>query len=93
MSGGSYDYGYIRMDDYIGNMKDKELDDLMKDIRELLHDVEWCDSCDISEEDYFETVKKFKNKWFKQSRNSRLENMINVEIEKTKQELLRLIGK
>ena len=56
MSGGSYDYMYCRIEDYyVGHMKDIELNDLMKDIVELVHDLEWADSSDISDEDYFET--------------------------------------
>lgn len=92
MSGGSYNYGYYNIEQYIGNMKDKELDNLMQDIRELLHDLEWCDSGDTSEETYLEQIKIFKNKWFKQSRSKRLEKIILEEIEKTKQDLLKMIG-
>lgn len=93
MSGGSYDYTYGRIEDYyVGSMKDIELDDLMKDIVELTHDLEWADSGDISDEDYFETVTKFKNKWFKQSRNERLKKYIDEKTDKTKKELYNLIG-
>lgn len=73
-------------------MKDAELEDLLKDFKELLHDLEWCDSCDISEEDYFETVKKFKNKWFKSSRTERLKQYIDKEFESTKNDLYKMIG-
>lgn len=93
MSGGSYDYMYARIEDYyVGKMKDFEMNDLMKDIVELLHDLEWADSCDYSDEDYYETVKKFKNKWFKQSQSKRFKKYIDEEIEKTKNELYRMIG-
>jgi hypothetical protein len=65
MSGGSYDYEYQRIDEtYIGRMYDDELDDMMKDLVELLHDLEWWKSCDTSEESYRKSVIKFKNKWF-----------------------------
>ena len=93
MSGGSYDYMYSRIEDYyVGHMKDIELNDLMKDIVELLHDLEWADSADISDESYFETVIKFKNKWFGQTRNKRLKTYIDEEINRTKKELYTLIG-
>ena len=94
MSGGSYDYMYCRIEDYyVGHMKDIELNDLMKDIVELVHDLEWADSSDISDEDYFETVIKFKNKWFKQNRNDRLKTYIDNKLEQTQKELYNLIGK
>lgn len=93
MSGGSYDYTYSRIEDYyVGHMKDIELNDLMKDIVELVHDLEWADSGDISDEDYFETVIKFKNKWFKQSREERLKIYIDETMNKTRKELYNLIG-
>ncbi len=92
MSGGHYNYGYSYIDDYIGNMKDKELDDLVQDIQQLLKDLEWCDSCDTSEEDYNESIKKFKDKWFKQSRQSRLKKYIEEQFENTKEECLKMIG-
>lgn len=94
MSGGSYDYMYHRIEEYyVGKMKDIELDDLMKDIVELVHDLEWADSCDISDEDYFETVKKFKDKWFKKPRKERLQKYIDDKIKDTIDEIYRLIDK
>ena len=63
MSGGSFEYGYTKIKyDYVGYMQDKEMDDLMEDIAEVMHDLEWWQSGDISEEDYRETIKKFKQK-------------------------------
>lgn len=94
MSGGSYDYMYYRIEEYyVGKMKDIELDDLMKDIVELVHDLEWADSGDISDEDYFETVKKFKDKWFKKTRKERLQKYIDDKIKDTIDEIYRLIDK
>ena len=93
MSGGSHDYVYEKIEyELCGQMKDAELNDLMKDIVELAHDLEWYDSCDIDEETYFETVRKFKNKWFKESRNDRLKDYIDDEISKLKSELYKLVG-
>ena len=67
MSGGSHNYiCYHIEDDLCGQMEDKELDDLMKDIAELAHDLEWYHSCDKDKEDYMKTVKNFKQKWFKE---------------------------
>lgn len=93
MSGGSYDYMCYRIEEYyVGHMKDIELNDLMKDISKLLHDLEWADSGDISDESYFKTVTTFKNKWFKQDRKVRLKTYIDNKLEKTKKELYNLIG-
>lgn len=93
MSGGSHDYVYEKIEyELCGQMKDEELNDLMKDIVELAHDLEWYDSCDIGEEDYFETVRKFKEKWFEQSRDERLKKYIDEEVSKLKTKLERLIG-
>ena len=51
MSGGSFNYGYTRIEyDYVGYMQDREIDDLMKDVAEVMHDLEWWQSGDIGEE-------------------------------------------
>ena len=52
MSGGSHNYICYRIEeDLVGQMEDKELDDLMRDIAELAHDLEWYHSCDTDEEE------------------------------------------
>lgn len=67
MSGGHFDYMCYRIEEtYSGQMEDKELNDLLEDFTKLLHDLEWWKSCDIGEEQYRETVTKFKNKWLRQ---------------------------
>lgn len=93
MSGGSHDYVCSKIEyELVGYMKDDELNDLMKDIVKLAHDLEWADSGDISDEDYFETVKEFKEKWFKQDRNDRLKKYVDEKIENLKKEIYRLLG-
>lgn len=88
MSGGSYGYGYFTVSDqYVGRMYDSELDEMMKDLVDVLHDVEWWRSADSSEEKYRETVKKFKKKWFKRSEID-IQKLIEDQFNKTKQELL-----
>lgn len=65
MSGGSFNYLYSTIEyGAVGFMEDEEMDDLMSDIVKVLHDLEWWKSGDIGEEDYRDTVKKFKKKWF-----------------------------
>ena len=89
MSGGSYNYGYSTVEyTYVGEMLDSELNEMMKDLVEVLHDLEWYVDCDISEETYRETVTKFKRKWFKR-RKCHIEALVNEEFEKKKQELLK----
>lgn len=91
-SGGSYDYKFSMIDEYYcGKMYDMELNDLMQDIVKLTHDLEWWKSCDYNEEDYRQTVRKFKNKWFKSSRNDRLKEYIDNRFDETRKELLELI--
>lgn len=92
-SGGSHNYiCYSIENNLVGQMRDMELDDLMKDIVKLAHDLEWADSCDITDEDYFKTVKEFKNKWFKQSRTERLKKYIDDSLESQKKKLYSLLG-
>lgn len=89
MSGGSYNYMYSRInDEYVGRMHDSQLDAMMNDLCELLHDLEWWQSCDCSEEIYRESVKKFKKKWFRQTKID-VQKQIELEFEKTKNELLK----
>lgn len=89
MSGGSYNYGYSTVEyTYVGEMQDTELNEMMKDLVEVLHDLEWWTSGDIGEERYRETVTKFKSKWFKR-RKCDIEELVSEEFEKKKQELLK----
>ena len=93
MSGGSYNYiCYTLSNECLGAMYDEEMDDLIKDLCDVLHDLEWWHSGDSGEEDYRETVKKFKEKWFKQDRKDRLKTYIDNKLEKTKKEMYNLIG-
>lgn len=93
MSGGSYNYEYYRVEEeYVGSMYDAELDEMMKDLVKVLHDVEWWQSCDIGEEDYRQTVKAFKAKWFDFDRGERLKPIIERKINKVRKELMDMIG-
>ena len=93
MSGGSYNYIYCTLlNECEGAMYDDEMNDMIKDLCEVLHDLEWWKSGDIDEKNYRETLKEFKEKWFIQSRNERLKNYIDNKLEKTRKELYYLIG-
>lgn len=93
MSGGSHGYIYSQIQDELcGQMYDAELNDLMKDIVELAHDLEWYDSSDISEESYKKTVTEFKKKWFKADRDDRLKSYIDKAVDKMRSDMYLLIG-
>ena len=92
MSGGSHGYICYRIKEELqGRMHDKELDDLMEDIAQLAHDLEWFDSSDIGEEEYRESAAKFKEKWFKGNRTERLKGYIDEAVDDVKQELYKLL--
>lgn len=89
MSGGSYNYMYNRIEyEYVGRMYDSQLNAMMVDLCELLHDLEWWQSCDCDEKRYREAVTKFKKKWFKQTKID-VQKQIESELEKTKNELMK----
>ena len=80
---------YSRVEEeYVGKMFDSQLNTMMKDLADLLHDLEWWQSGDYSEEAYREAVKKFKKKWFGQTKID-VQSCIENEIERTKNELLK----
>jgi len=91
MSGGSYDYICYQVGDLSGRMYDKEMDLLVKDLADLLHDLEWWQSGDVSEERYRKTLEKFKTKWFG-NRNERLADIINESCNSLRADLLQMIG-
>ncbi|MBQ8135357.1 MAG: hypothetical protein IJ192_13285 [Clostridia bacterium] len=94
MSGGSHSYIFLKIEDeLVGQMEDPELDDLMQDVANLAHDLEWADSGDYSKDQYFKTVAEFRKKWFDTSRNERLKDYIDKELHEQKMKLYRLIGK
>lgn len=93
MSGGSNNYICYRIEEDLGGqMEDAELNDLINDIAELAHDLEWYESGDTSEANYRKSVFNFKQKWFKSNREERLRGYIDDAIEKLKTDLYSLIG-
>lgn len=93
MSGGSYNYIYSELKETCGGaMYDAEMDDMINDLCEVLHDLEWWDSADISESTYRETLRKFKQKWFQGDRTERLKGYIDKQVALVRGELYRLIG-
>lgn len=93
MSGGSYSYIGSRLEDECaGRMFDAEMNELIKDLSEVLHELEWWQSGDCLEETYRKSVTEFKEKWFKGSRDERLKGYIDKSIEELKYELYLMIG-
>ena len=93
MSGGSYNYIYSQVqNECVGGMYDKEMDDMMSDLVEVLHDLEWWKSSDSREEDYRKTLSNFKSKWFVMPRGERLKEYIDCSVEKLRGELIQMVG-
>lgn len=95
MSGGSYNYVYNRLwQECVGEMHDAEMDEFVKDFCDVLHDLEWWQSGDYSEEQYRETLLKFKTKWLSKGddRTNRLKGYIDDQIEAVRRQLYSLIG-
>jgi hypothetical protein len=93
MSGGSHNYIYYQIEEELADqMEDAELNELISDIIVLAHALEWYHSSDTSREDYLETVKAFKKKWFKSNREERLKKYIDEAIDDVKEKMYTLIG-
>lgn len=93
MSGGSYNYIYSKLKaECEGNMYDAEMNELIHDLAEVLHDLEWWQSADSSEKRYRETLAKFKSKWFSIDRNVRLKRYIDEQIGIVRRQLYEMIG-
>lgn len=83
MSGGSLDYFYNDLIEHVGDFKDAELDDLVKDLAELFRAREWFLSSDTNEGVWREARKAFKQKWFyKDAHNERFRRYIEEAVEK-----------
>lgn len=89
MSGGSYSYIYRRVEEEcVDRMFDSQLNEMMKDLVKVLHDLEWWQSCDTGEDTYRRAVTEFKKKWFKQTKID-VQKQIESEFERTKNKLLK----
>lgn len=89
MSGGSLNYFYSDLEEHVGDLGDKELDDLVKDLSKLFHAREWFLSCDTCEGSWVEARDAFKKKWFKDgARKDRIEQYL----EEIRKDVLRQFG-
>lgn len=92
MSGGSYNYIYSKLlEECGGQMFDPEMDELITDLSEVLHDLEWWQSGDISETKYRTTVFNFKRKWFHANRNERLRKYIDEQTKLVRDRLYKIL--
>lgn len=91
MSGGSMDYLCYKIENQLSYVDDLEVKELMTDLAELMHDLEWWQSGDYSRDSYEETLSKFKAKWFGDNRNERLKEYINKSLDGIKAEINNLI--
>lgn len=92
MSGGSMDYVCYRVEDAASMTSDPEFSDLLRDAARVLHAEEWYRSCDTTEQDYLDALRKFKRKWFESDRAERLRSYIDKELEQTRKRCYSLIG-
>lgn len=92
MSGGSMDYIYGRVSDAAYYVHDKEIKELLMDLSNLLHDLEWYESGDYGKDTYLRTLAEFKKKWFKDDRSKRLKSYIDESLKDVKEELYALIA-
>ena len=92
MSGGSMDYIYYQVDEAAGMCEDVELSDLLRDAAHVLHEQEWWESCDISEDAYREALAEFKAKWFGGDRRERLKGYVDKEINRCRARCYSIIG-
>lgn len=92
MSGGSMDYVYIRISEAAHYVHDKEIKELLNDLSELMHDLEWYESGDYGKDTYLMSLAEFKKKWFKADRSERLKSYIDEFLKDVKEELYALIA-
>lgn len=93
MSGGSYNYIYSTLlMECEGKMYDAEMNDMINDLADVLHDLEWWQSDDTGEERYRKTLEMFKAKWFKGNRKTRLKKYIDEQTDYLRHQLYALIG-
>ena len=93
MSGGHFNYICFTLDNECGGqMQDDELNEMLKDFFDVLHDLEWWQSGDIGEYDYRKTVKAFKKKWFCQTNDERIEKAIKTVAKNAEKQLREWFG-
>ena len=87
MSGGQYDYVFCKVREAADYTQDKEIQALINDLADLLHDEEWYMSGDTGREDYRKSLKEFKKKWLHQSSNKNLKKYVIEALNQMKEEI------
>lgn len=78
--------------EYVGQMKDPEMDRILHDIFSLMNKRCKWENGDTGEKTYREAVNEFKDKWLKKSRKDILKRTIDEECEKLKITLYKAVG-
>lgn len=66
MINGSLSYiCYKIQSNLFGEIQNEVINEFIKDISDLTHDLEWCLSTDYDDETYRNSLKEFKDKWFR----------------------------
>ena len=99
MSGGRFNYadGNLKsemfgwVDEPYDVMEDEEISELVWDVLNLIHDLDYYQSGDTCRETYIESKKEFKKKWFG-NRDERLEKIVDKKIERLREEVNEMIG-
>ena len=99
MSGGKFGYynKYLKdemfaYDDRPNNvMEDDEISELVWDVLNLIHDLDYYQSGDTCRETYIESKKEFKKKWFG-NRKIRIEKIVDKKIDQLREEVKEMIG-
>lgn len=94
MSGGAFDYSFYRVAEASNDFEkfDIEISELLSDLADLYHDLEWWQSGDYSEKQFNDALAEFKNKWFNSNREVRLRGYVDEAVEKLRIDLYNLIG-
>ena len=92
MSGGSLNYLYGEVERAADSIVDPELNKLVRDMAELLHDFEWFLDGDISEGAYNKTVLEFKEKWLKRPDTIQTREMVAAELDNTTKTIYKMLG-
>lgn len=91
MSGRALDYVYTHLEGIEYKMHDAVMSSLIVDITKVLHDLEWALSSDISMDDYYKTVRRFKDKWFKHT-NETIKMIFDNQMKEIKRKFYRDFG-
>ena len=99
MSGGKFGYynKYLKDEMFVHSdrpnnvMEDDEISELVWDVLNLIHDLDYYQSGDTCRETYIESKKEFKKKWFG-NRSERLEQIVDKKIEQLREEVKEMIG-